>query len=350
MKVEASISYTKIRQIGTGKGMNSKVFLVDDHQFNAYVAAKEIKKTDFPNAKSYFEETQTMYAVGHDRVVPVHYACQTDDMISVVMPHFDKGSLEDRIDQAPLKLSEALNVAQDVLAGVAHIHSLGYVHLDIKPSNILFSNKNRAMVADFGQSREISSTGVVSVPSVYNLAMPPETIATQIATPLSDIYHVGLLMYRCLNGNKFFSDQTPPTEPELKTKIRNGKFPDRKKFMPHVPKRLRTLVRKALLVDPTQRFRTATEMADALATVSISLDWSIEPISSGELGWRAKRAEKPDLVVELTEDGAEWTVETFTESEGEPRRAKDRAANWRKGLSRGDAFVHLEKVFQRLLR
>jgi serine/threonine protein kinase len=348
MKVEASISYTKIKLIGSGKGMNSKVFLVDDHQFGAYVAAKEIKKSDFPNAKAYFEETQTMYAVGHANVVPVHYACQTEEMISIVMPHFDRGSLDTRVQDVPLRLNEALRVTQDVLAGVAHIHSRGYIHLDIKPSNILFSNKDKAMVADFGQSREISATGLVTVPKLYNLAMPPETVATQIATSLSDVYHVGLLMYRCLNGEKFFNDQTPSNEPELRAKIQKGKFPDRKKFMPHVPKRLRTLVRKALSVDPTKRFRTATEMADALAKVSIFLDWSVESIKLGELRWTAKRPEKSDLVVELTEDGTKWKVETFTESRGEPRRAKDRAANWRMGLSRDDAYAHLESVFERL--
>src|SRR5690348_6034113 len=96
MKVEAKITYTKIRELGDGKGMNSKVFLVNDPQLGAYVAAKEISKAKLHNTK-YFEEAQAMYNVDHENVVPIHYACATDELVSIVMPYCDKGCLGDRI-------------------------------------------------------------------------------------------------------------------------------------------------------------------------------------------------------------------------------------------------------------
>jgi serine/threonine protein kinase len=104
---------------------------------------------------------------------------------------------------------------------------------------------------------------------------------------IADIYHAGLLMYRALNGDDFYASQIPADLAVLEAKISSGKFPDRKKFMPHVPARLRTLVRKALQVNPADRFQTATEMADALSRVSLALDWSVEPLLLGGFRWRA---------------------------------------------------------------
>ncbi len=120
--------------------------------------------------------------------------------------------------------------------------------------------------------------------------------------------------------------------------------------MPHVPQRLRTLVRKALRVNPTERFQSATEMADALSRVSLSLDWTAEPIPPRGLRWRASRAGCADVVVELAEQGSGWDVQTFTEKIGEPRRAKGRNGNWRMGLSLNDAHSHLSDLFEGLPR
>jgi eukaryotic-like serine/threonine-protein kinase len=181
-------------------------------------------------------------------------------------------------------------------------------------------------------------------------ARPPETITTGVATVIADIYHAGLLMYRALNGDDFYASQIPADASVLGAKISSGKFPDRKKFMPHVPARLRTLVRKALQVNPADRFQTATGMADALSRVSLALDWSVEPLLFGEFRWRATRLGHCDLVVELRNRGANWDVETFTEKQGELRRAKSRNENWRSGLSLADAYAHLKDVFEKLLQ
>jgi serine/threonine protein kinase len=348
MRVDLTISYTRVRQIGIGQGMNSTVYLANDPQLGGDVAAKEIEKNRFANPTNYFDETQAMFAVAHDNVIAVQYACQTPDIISLVMPYYRDGSLADRIQDRPLQLSETLRVAQGVLAGLAHIHLKDYIHFDVKPSNVLFSRTGRPMVADFGQSRAISPTGVVTVPQLYMSAQPPETINTGIATKVADIYHVGLLMYRAINGDSFFKAQNPGPATVM-TKISRGKFPDRNRFMPHVPSRIRTLIRKALRVNPDERFQTATEMADALTSVNLALDWSVEPILLGGFRWRAVRPGQCDLVVEVKSVGATCDVETCTEKKGEPMRARGKKDNWRTGLTVSDAYVHLEDVFERLL-
>jgi serine/threonine protein kinase len=179
-------------------------------------------------------------------------------------------------------------------------------------------------------------------------AQPPETINTGVATPVADIYHVGLFMYRAINGDSFYKAQNPGPATVM-TKISRGKFPDRNRFMPHVPSRIRTLIRKALRVNPDDRFQTATEMADDLSRVDVVLDWSAEPLLLGGFRWRASRLGQCDLVVELKTSAGAWEIETFTEKKGDPRRNKGKKENWRSGLTLDDAYAHLENVFDRLL-
>jgi len=89
--------------------------------------------------------------------------------------------LADRINDGPLPVKECLRIAYGVLSGVARIHTAGFVHLNIKPSNILFSDSNAPMVADFGQSRQLAFNGTVTVPPMYKLAIPPETFQHRVA-------------------------------------------------------------------------------------------------------------------------------------------------------------------------
>ena len=216
---------------------------------------------------------------------------------------------------------------------------------------MLFSNTDRPTRYRFrAVACDWSGWRVVSVPPLYYVSQPPESIRTGIATSSADIYQVGLLMYRALNGDHFFTSQVPPTPPLLRAQISAGKFPDRKRFMPHVPSRLRTLVRKALHINPTNRFQSATDMADALSRVKLGLDWSVEPLPLGGFRWRALKPGQCDLVVELADYGGTWTVETFSERKGLPRRAKGKNENWRTGLNLNDAYSHLEDVFGQLLQ
>ena len=349
MYVIGSIAYKKIQQIGVGQGMNSTVYLVNDQQLGGTVAAKEIEKSRFPDPSGYFAEAQVMFAASHENIVSIQYACQTPTEISLVMPYYVKGSLADRIKDRPLQLSEVLRIAQGTLAGLAQIHLKGYIHFDVKPSNILFSDTDKPMVADFGQSRAISPSGVVAVPPLYMRSQPPEVINTGVATKVADIYHVGLLIYRALNGDPFFNLQIP-SDAVIMSKILKGKFPDRSLFMPHVPSHIRTLVRKALYVNPANRFQTATEMADALSRVNVALDWSVESMLLGGLRWRAVRPNQCDLVVEMANLGGTWDVKTFTEKKNSPKRAISRKENWRSGISQDDAFSHLKDVFEKFLQ
>lgn len=352
MQVLATIQYKKIHQIGVGQGMNSEVFLVDDPQLGGILAVKEIKKANFGNSiQNYYQEAQAMFASSHANIVPIKYACETLTHICLAMPYFQQGSLAGRIDTAPLPPKEVIRIGQGVLSGVRQIHIKNYIHFDIKPSNVLFSDTNVPMVADFGQTRSIGPNGVTTPPSMYWHGIPPEVYQFGHGVVESDIYQVGLTLYRAVNGDPFFTAQIPSNRFELEQKTTAGKFPNRDAFMPHVPKSLRSVIRKALKVKSNERFASATAFADVLGRVDIHLDWQTSNMPSGEIQWRAKQgADRPDLVVDLLKETgcSTWKVEAYTDRPGIPGTRRAKLELCRKNLTRRQADDHLQNVFQAL--
>lgn len=346
MKVVGSLEYDKRVRIGVGQGQNSEVWRADEPQLGGQVAVKEIPQTKLGNTPAdFFAEAQAMFCSEHPNVVPLRYACIAGTNVSLVMPYFSKGSLLDRISKQPLDLLEVRRVGQAILAGVGRIHSAGSIHFDLKPSNILFSDDDVPMVADFGQARKFNpATGVVTVPALYEDAMPPETLSLGVGTVQSDIFQIGLLLYRAANGEPFYKPQVPTVN--LDDKILRGVFPSRKEFLPHVPKRMRTVIRKALQIDPADRFASAAEMSTALGRISIPLNWQTTPLGADGFEFRAERGDRPDLVFRLIAASGSYGIETYTDSTV-GLRAREKTA-WRSGLTKADAFKYLHDQFNAL--
>jgi serine/threonine protein kinase len=227
-EVYATTRYQQLEQIGVGEGMNSIVFRAFDPYLQREIAVKEIRKANLGNDfDAYCQEARTMFATRDSHVVEIEYVCETQDHVALALPYFSDGSLQSRIEDKPLDLRQLLKVAQGVLAGVTRIHGARFLHLDLKPSNVFFDAAGRALVGDFGQSRKLSG-GTVRFPAVYKWAMPPEVWDSHIATVESDIYQLGVLLYRAANGDPVYRAQraTISTNNELQRLIRKGRFPN----------------------------------------------------------------------------------------------------------------------------
>ncbi|CAN90307.1 Protein kinase [Sorangium cellulosum So ce56] len=348
MRIEATIRYTKIRQIATNDAFCSEVFLIDEPQLGNAMVAKEVEKPHFRLPTSdFFNEARIMFSSACPNVVPIQYACETEDRICLVMPYYRNGSLADRIKVDPISPREAVRVGIGILSGLASIHDKGLIHFDVKPSNVLFSDTDEPMVADFGQARRVDANGTSAVPPVYMFGEAPEFATMKIGTVLSDLYHVGLLLYRAINGDRFYVGQIPRNESEIARLTAAGKLPDRSAFMPHVPKRMRTIIRRALAVDPARRYQSAPEFSSELAKTVVDLDWVTTSQPDGTTTWKATRPDRTDLVVELVQRGSFCDVCVWTDNNGS-KRAKDPSSFKRNGISRPEAEAHLKRVFENL--
>jgi serine/threonine protein kinase len=349
LEIVGSIKHVRICQIGIGEGRNSEVFRALDPQLGSEFAIKVVEKVRFGgDVAKYFEEAKAMFANTHRNVVPIQYACEDTTHVMLAMPYYANGSLAARIASSPLRPTDFIRIAIGILHGVLQIHSKGYIHFDLKPSNVLFNDLDEPMVSDFGQTKRLIAGGIVSVPRMYWRAMPPEALNSGLGSALGDIYQIGLLLYRAVNGDAFFDSQFCGIDGDaVRRFVAAGKLPDRKRFLPHVPKRIRTVIRRALSVDPSNRFQSAEEFATTIARIRVGLNWTTNVDGSGQIAWYASRPGKADLEVQLFNRAGNWGIGAWT-ANGSSRRMTGGATMNRSGLERNAALACLNGVFAQL--
>jgi serine/threonine protein kinase len=348
MEVLGQVVYTKLNEIGVGQGKMSTVWRAEDKHLGGICAIKEIPKSKLrrQHITDYFQEAKTMFAAEHPQnVVPIRYACDLPnlDMIAICMPLYSQGSLLDRTRSGPLPIKELLRIAHGALNGLKKIHNAGFFHFDLKPSNILLNDRNEPMVADFGQTRRRGNDGTAALPAMYPGGLPPEFFTGSTGSVHTDIFHFGLLLYRIANGEPFFNEHKPGPD-DFEAEVLAGNFPDTTRFMPHVPKTLRTVIRKAVSVEPTARYSSASDLEFALAGIRPQNDWETTVHDSGQISWLSRRS-GCNLEVELTRVGKQCEIGVFTNS---GKRRKKPGLNEDGRLAPGKAMARLKKIFEEL--
>jgi len=276
----AEVSFDLRREIGQ-EGSNSQTYVAHDEQLDAEIVIKKIPKSEIDSVDTFFDESRILYLSSHPNVVPVHYACQDADHIFIAMPYYQRGSLNALINSRYLTVREIVVLGCQIASGLHNIHSKRLVHFDIKPDNVLLSDRGEALISDFGLSRRIGATGTAGQDRMYFKMRPPEAYDTQDFTRAFDIYQLGLTLYRMCNGNASFEEEfrrygASPSAFDrdgFKFAVRNERFPARDAFEEHIPERLRRLVKKCLKADPSERFQAAIDVSNELAQVEDRLDW-----------------------------------------------------------------------------
>ena len=337
---KAQVSFRKIEEIGQ-EGQNSKVYKAHDEFLNAEMVIKEVEKSEDFVAEEYFTEAQTLYKSAHPNVVQINYACEDDDKVYVSSPYYENGSLKRVMSERFLTVREIIRYSVHVLNGLHNVHSKGLIHFDIKPDNILISDRNEALLADFGLSRPMNTDGQACQPYLYQKQYPPEVFGNNEAVfdNRFDIYQIGLTMYRMCVGDYFFDSQFSKyqTIQEFAKDIIAGKFPDRKGYPLHIPKKLQNTINKCLKPQPKDRFGAAVEVVNSLADISGSiLDWQFVP-SETEWVW-----EKNDngVVKRLTVDGNRSSTAYTQNGSASPRRV---AKYCKAGITDTEIIGFLEK-------
>lgn len=154
-------------------------------------------------------ETLVQGRLGHPNIVPIFAAGETDGSKYFAMEFMGGGSLRQKLDRSRLSPAQALSVTLDVAAALGAAHRAGYVHRDIKPANILFrENSDVALLTDFGIAGEINQaspyTQVLSQIGTPGY-MSPEQYKNLPASPTSDIYSLGVVLFEMLTGEKPFA-------------------------------------------------------------------------------------------------------------------------------------------------
>ncbi len=277
---KALVSFEYSQEIGQ-EGRNSKVYLAKDKNLDGQIVIKEITKASFDQDSSelYFDEARKLYKSTHPNVVQVSYACEDDQNIYIAMPFYRNGSLKKLIESKNLTVREIIKYATEFLSGLHNIHSKNLIHTDIKPDNILLSNRYEALLSDFGLCQHLNLDGIAEIDKAYPKILPPEYFTPdQLADRKYDIYQAGLVLYMMCVGLQSFNQQFfsyyGKDSRTLVQAIVSGRFPIRDAHPPHIPKKLIAAINKCLKIQPNDRPNSALEIINALADIDGNiLDW-----------------------------------------------------------------------------
>ena len=268
--------YAIERELGEG-GM-ATVYLADDLKHERKVALKVLKPelAAVVGAERFLAEIKTTANLTHPHILPLFDSGEADSFLFYVMPHIQGESLRERIDrEKQLGVDDSVAITRKVADALDYAHEHGVVHRDIKPGNILLSERGEPLIADFGIALAVAQAGGGRITETGLSLGTPHYMSPEQATgdrdvdPRSDVYALGCVLYEMLAGQPPFSATTAQA---VLVKILTADAPsitsERRTVPPHVGHALARALEKL----PADRFMSAAEFAAALTDPSFTYE------------------------------------------------------------------------------
>src|SRR5919109_246914 len=270
--IETTLSgrYRIDAEIASG-GM-STVYLAFDQTLERPVAVKVLHSEicGDPSALERFRrEARTVAQLSHPNVVMVIDAGEDDGRPYIVFEHIQGETLKDRIRRlGPLPISAAVAYAIEIGRALEAAHERQLVHRDVKPQNVLIDEEARAKVTDFGIARNLGGEGLPltaagRVIGTTDYVSPEQALDHQV-TPQTDVYSLGIVLYEMLTGEVPFKGES---KMDVAAKHVRESLPDVQKRRPEISAALAAIVERATAKEPSNRYRSATEMVRELEDV-----------------------------------------------------------------------------------
>ena len=211
------------------------------------------------------DEARAAAQLSHPAAVTVFDSGEDGDVAFLVMECLPGRTLADQLMDGPLAPERVHALAVDLLGALHAAHSLGILHRDVKPANVLITADGRPKLADFGiakmaEGTDHTLTGLIIGTPAY---LSPERLAGGAATPATDLYSLAVMLYEALSGEKPFSGDTPLA---LAYSLQTSTPVPIATRCPGVDPRLAAAIDRAMAREPSERFGSATEMLDLLSS------------------------------------------------------------------------------------
>ncbi|HEX6228215.1 MAG TPA: BTAD domain-containing putative transcriptional regulator, partial [Solirubrobacterales bacterium] len=259
--------YRLLEQVGVGTfGSVHRAF---QPQVGREVAVKVIhpRLANDPEFIRRFEvEAQLVARLEHPHIVPLYDFWRDSDGAYLVMRYLRGGSLREALADGTVAPERVARLVDQVAAALAAAHHHGVVHRNVKPANVLFDEEENAYLSDFGIAKDLAgaeAAGPGGTPSPVAYYLSPEEIRGEEATPRTDIYGLGLVLYEALAGRHPFAD-TPPEE-VIERHLREPVG-----GIDGLPPHVNEVIGRATAKDPAGRYPDAPVLADAFRTALLS--------------------------------------------------------------------------------
>lgn len=256
-----------------GSGGMAIVYRAQDLLLGRIVAIKVLQDSltgDEAFLNRFQQEAHAAANLTHPHIVTVHDIGQDGYRHYIVMEYVAGQTLKQIVRAQArggrhMPINRALDLTIQICSGIGYAHRAGLVHCDVKPQNVLVTRDERVKVADFGIARAMSQASgrleevVWGTPHYFS----PEQAAGQPATPASDVYAIGVILFELLTGRLPFTADSPTA---LALKHLRENPPSVSRLNPAVPEQLDRIVAKVLSKEPAGRYRTGGQLGRILST------------------------------------------------------------------------------------
>jgi serine/threonine protein kinase len=259
-----------------GAGGMGEVYLAQDTKLDRKVALKILSADVAANhnrMRRFVQEAKAASALNHPNIITIHEIDLTDSVHFIATEFIDGETLRQRMNGAPIKLCEVLDLAAQIAGALSAAHAAGIVHRDVKPENIMLRRDGIVKVLDFGLAKlsEKAETGTVDTEAatkglvqtepgvVVGTAayMSPEQARGLLVDARTDIFSLGVVIYEMVAGQAPFGGAT---RSDLIVALLERDPRPLARFTPEAPAELERMVMKTLAKDREERYQTAKDL------------------------------------------------------------------------------------------
>jgi len=252
-----------------GEGGMGVVYQAEDTKLERIVALKFLAPhlvQDSEVRRRFEREAKAAAVLSHPNVCHVYEIDKAEGKTFIAMAYVEGESLDEKIGRGPLKLDEALDIAQQIAKGLEAAHEKGIFHRDIKPENVIVDSKGHVTIMDFGLAQLTEASRLTKADQTMGTTayMSPEQTQGSGTDHRTDIWSLGVVLYETVTGQQPFKGDYDQAvmysilneEPEPITSLRTG-----------VPMEIERIVTKCLAKDRGDRYRDAGDLGVDLRTL-----------------------------------------------------------------------------------
>ncbi|MBN1266693.1 MAG: serine/threonine protein kinase [Anaerolineales bacterium] len=250
-----------------GQGGMATVYRAVDNTTSQEVAMKVLSPTiagDRRFIRRFRREGSLLARMKHPNIVPVLDYGESQGFVYLAMPFVRGKTLAAHLKSNQLKLSEVIKWIEQVADALAYAHSLGVIHRDVKPSNIIIDENNNALLTDFGLARQIEGSNTLTGSMLLGTPayMSPEQASGEPVEEASDQYSLGIILYQVFTGRLPFDEEAPMATVMMHIQ---EPVPRPGRFNPSLPDAVERVILKSLAKRPAYRYSSIAALKQAFS-------------------------------------------------------------------------------------
>lgn len=251
-----------------GQGGMAAVYRALDVRLKRYTAVKIILNSyqaDADYKKRFEREAQAIAQLDHPHIVRIYRYGEAEGVLYMAMQFVEGRDLQSTLNKYEaegeyMNLADVRRLLGEICEGLDYAHEQGVIHRDIKPANIMLDRRERVIVTDFGLALLTQAGTLGEVFGTPQYMAPEQAMSSASVVPQSDLYAVGIMLYRMLTGTVPF-DGSDPLDIAMRHMTDEPRSP--RELRPDISASLEAVVLKAIAKDPKARYETGAALVAA---------------------------------------------------------------------------------------